>query len=375
MPLLHRLAKPIVIAAGVLVFLQGCASADPSAEGTRPIEAAPSAAAPAVLSPGSVTPNVDVKEWLKGAPVGSFEKDRTYVVEFWATWCGPCLESIPHLTQLASKHAEVRFVGISVLEDNDKGQVRQFVEKMGDKMAYTVGYSGNKTGMASSWLAAAKQGGIPSAFIVRNNTVLWIGHPMGLDTPLTQIAASQFDVAAAKKSFDASLAARERREKRDALLEEAAKLYDSGNIKTAKANLDRVERDPGGVAAAEPLRFKWLCLESPEAWRLKAAEALAKSDDKGSELAVFADHNATLAPDQCKWLFEQVSGRYPDNWYVWLCGARMARRLKELDTALVHADQARQVILEHQRQNPDAPKGNALEVIGALESQIKKERG
>ena len=367
-----RLAKSLALTIGVLGCLQGCASSKPSA---TPTESAPSATPAGLLSPGSPAPNVDVKEWIKGTPVGSFEKDRTYVVEFWATWCGPCLESIPHLTELARKYKDVRFVGISILEDNDKGQVRQFVEKMGDKMAYTVGYSGNREGMAASWLSAARQGGIPTAFIVRNNTVLWIGHPIGLDAPLAQIAANQFDVNAARKSFEAGIAARERREKRDALLEEASRLYDAGETTTAKANLDRVERDPGGAAAAEPLRFKWLCLESPEAWRLKAADMLAKSDDEGSSLAVFADHNAPLAPAQCKWLFEQVTARYPNNWYGWLCGARMARRIKEFDAALAHASRARQVILEYQRKNPDAPKGNALDVIDALEAQIKRERG
>ena len=35
------------------------------------------------------------------------------VVEFWATWCGPCRTSIPHLIELQKKFKDVMFVGIS----------------------------------------------------------------------------------------------------------------------------------------------------------------------------------------------------------------------------------------------------------------------
>jgi thiol-disulfide isomerase/thioredoxin len=88
----------------------------------------------AVLSPGSPAPALEVREWIRGAPIDALSAEGTYVVEFWATWCGPCAESIPHLTEMAKAHANVRFVGISVLEDNDKQQVQEFVAKMSDAL-------------------------------------------------------------------------------------------------------------------------------------------------------------------------------------------------------------------------------------------------
>jgi thiol-disulfide isomerase/thioredoxin len=62
---------------------------------------------------------------------------QTYVVEFWATWCGPCRVSIPHLTELQKKFKTqgVTFIGVS---DETEDKVKPFVDKMGDKMDYTV---------------------------------------------------------------------------------------------------------------------------------------------------------------------------------------------------------------------------------------------
>ena len=68
------------------------------------------------------------------------------------------MESIPHITELAKKFDKTRFIGVSILEDNNDKKVQDFVAKMGSKMEYSVAYSGNKTGMAKTWMNAV---GIP----------------------------------------------------------------------------------------------------------------------------------------------------------------------------------------------------------------------
>ena len=154
------------------------------------------------LSVGDKAPGIRVAKFVKGSPVTSFEKGKVYVVEFWATWCGPCKTSIPHLTELQKKHKDsVTMIGVSVWEQ-DQAAVQPFVDKMGDKMDYRVAIddvSGSSKGfMAENWMTAAKQGGIPSAFIVDGTgTIAWIGHPMGMDKPLQQIIDGKYDTKAA----------------------------------------------------------------------------------------------------------------------------------------------------------------------------------
>ncbi len=154
------------------------------------------------LGVADMAPAIVTAKWVKGQPVEKFEKGKVYVVEFWATWCGPCRESIPHLTELQKKFGDkVTFMGVSAFED-DQAKVAPFVKEMGDKMDYRVAMDkvpdddqrGQHGAMAMSWMEAAGQNGIPTAFIVdRESKIAWIGHPMQMEQPLSQVVAGTWN--------------------------------------------------------------------------------------------------------------------------------------------------------------------------------------
>jgi thiol-disulfide isomerase/thioredoxin len=157
---------------------------------------------------GSDAPALQASQFVKGEKIERLEPSQTYVVEFWATWCGPCRTSIPHLTKLQKQYAgKVRFVGVSVWEQEQKA-VEPFVKQMGDKMDYTValdevpkGETGSHGKMAESWMTASGSDGIPTAFVVKGGKIAWIGHPMELDQPLEKILEPSFDLSAAAAAY------------------------------------------------------------------------------------------------------------------------------------------------------------------------------
>ncbi len=138
-----------------------------------------------------------IKEWIKGKPVDVKDGKNVYVVEFWATWCGPCKVSIPHLTEMQKtfKDKGVVFVGIS---DEPAAKVKPFVEKMAEKMNYIVACDDNRQSN-EGYMVAYGENGIPCAFVVsREGKVIWHGHPMdGLDQVLGQIVSGKYDLKAA----------------------------------------------------------------------------------------------------------------------------------------------------------------------------------
>jgi thiol-disulfide isomerase/thioredoxin len=148
---------------------------------------------------GDAAAPLAVAEWVKGQPIDVKDGKNIYVVEFWATWCPPCRESIPHLSELQAKlkNKGVVMVGIS-RETADK--VKPFVTGQGEKMDYRVALDqGGQT--SSSYMGAYGVGGIPHAFIVnKQGKVIWHGHPMdGMDKVLEAVLAGTYDFNSAAK--------------------------------------------------------------------------------------------------------------------------------------------------------------------------------
>ena len=163
----------------------------------------------ASLAVGDPCPPLNPEKFLKGDRISGFEKGKVYVVEFWATWCGPCIQAMPHLSELQAKYKDrgVTIIATNIREMRKDGvgweeafdettlpKVEAFVKEQGDRMAYTVVYDGPAKKMDTAWMKASGSQGIPRVFLVdRKGTLAWIGHPMMLRMPLHEVAEGTWD--------------------------------------------------------------------------------------------------------------------------------------------------------------------------------------
>ncbi len=169
------------------------------------------------LKIGDVPPPLEATKWLSGSEVKSFESGKVYVVEFWATWCGPCVVMMPHLGDIQDELGPkgVTVIGFTAKDNgNTPERVAKFIEKRGDKLGYTIAYADNRK-TYEAYMTAAGQGGIPCSFVIgKDGRIAYIGHPLFLDEVLPKVLAGTWDAAkgtadleAADKLWDATYAA------------------------------------------------------------------------------------------------------------------------------------------------------------------------
>ncbi len=171
------------------------------------------------LTIGSPAPDLDIEHWVQDGngffkPVTKFEKGKVYVVEFWATWCGPCIASMPHLAELQNKYRESDVQVVSV-SDEPLETVTEFLEREtetaeGEKTTFkevTSAYcltTDPDTSVNVAYMRASNQRGIPTAFLVgKEGLIEWIGHPMKMDEPIEQIVNDTWNRDEFAKEYNA----------------------------------------------------------------------------------------------------------------------------------------------------------------------------
>jgi thiol-disulfide isomerase/thioredoxin len=155
------------------------------------------------LNIGDYAQPLRVRAWLKGTPVDSFRKGTVYIVEFWATWCGPCIAEMPGLSVVARNYKKTVIVtGVNVMErDTSIKRLAAFVDSMGTAMDYAV-CTEDSNFLTRKWLNASGQTGIPVSFVInREGRIAWIGHPHYLDEVLPKILNDSLDIKKASAEY------------------------------------------------------------------------------------------------------------------------------------------------------------------------------
>jgi len=166
---------------------------------------APVGAHAASLKVGDLAPKLPPVTWLHGEPVKEWEAGKIYVLDFWATWCRPCIAAMPHMNEVALKQREkgVYVVGLAIWPNERSKPTKLWIderatdnEKANDNIDYTIGEDIDGK-VAQAYMTAAGRNGIPTVMIInREGKLAWMGHPMvGMDEALAQIIDGSYDLS------------------------------------------------------------------------------------------------------------------------------------------------------------------------------------
>lgn len=321
-----------LVSLSVCAALAAVATAQPDTPGAaKPVEVLaqptagvqPGSAPAASFGLGQPSPMIEVAEWIKGDSFERFEPGTVYVLDFWATWCMPCIGSIPHISELQERYKDNDVVVVGVSSPDARGnsleKTRRFAlegapTREGDvhQMDYTVVFAKGR----STWEAYARTGwdqSIPHVFIIdRQGRLAWHGHPIEMDEVLEKVAAGTYDIEAeaalARRRAELQTAARP-------MIDELRREHRAGNVTRA---ID---------IAAEVAALDYRLFADIATWRYIQLVKVGRTDEA-------AEYAADL-----------IERRWPDSWkplntFAWRIASDTRTAGRDLNLALHCAERA-----------------------------------
>jgi tetratricopeptide (TPR) repeat protein len=192
-------------------------------------------------------------------------------------------------------------------------------------------------------MQAAGENGIPSAFIVKDNIIMWIGHPMSMDKPLEEIQSGKYDIEKAKAAAKAEKEAEAKAAAAQLEIPACDKMYNDGKTAEAKAKLDQlVKENPSLAGMASGLKMKWRAMEDPAGFEADAKKA-AKSDNQRIQYLQFGVsniENKKIQPTILK-VMEMICKETEEKEVISLYyTAYCFKQAEKKDQALVYAEKA-----------------------------------
>ncbi|MCG2612944.1 TlpA family protein disulfide reductase [Terrimonas sp. NA20] len=127
---------------------------------------------------GTEAPPLTITDWLQNIPADTNFTGKYKVLEFWATWCLPCLKAVPHMNKLQEKMKGENIVFVSVgYESAEK------VKATLEKVSFETIVVSDQTRSIHRGLGIQYKGTTPlprTVLIDDKNRIIWYGTPKKL---------------------------------------------------------------------------------------------------------------------------------------------------------------------------------------------------
>jgi len=239
-----------------------------------------------LIGVGDPAPPLEVGKWIQGGPYDHFEKGKVYLVEFWATWCAVCKQTIPHIDEIHKKYGPkgLTVMAISIAEEDQK-LVPRFVKQMGDKMTYPVAIdkvTGESGKMDSAWMDASGNTELPKAFLInKDGLIAFLGSATIVDDALIEsVLNDKIDIKAARADY---FMARENKVKIARLQDQVERAAGAKDWAKAEQLMDEIEKltvkDDLDSLALDRISLALKAKNSAKVEKM-AADLAARSQDK-----------------------------------------------------------------------------------------------
>src|SRR6266576_2896591 len=117
--------KKTAMALAIALALFGCTSRQPNSTSDRAVK------------PKGPAPEFELENVAGGKLKAADLKGKVSVIDFWATWCEPCISEIPRFNELQAQYPNDQVVGITVM--SPLKDIKPKVEEVGMKYTVLVG--------------------------------------------------------------------------------------------------------------------------------------------------------------------------------------------------------------------------------------------
>ncbi len=131
---------------------------------------------------GERAPLINITDWVVNVPKDKKLENKFVVLEFWATWCGPCLRAVPHLNDLQDKFKRDDLYFISITDE----PVHK-IEKIHSVVDFKTIVVSDQTKATQKEFGDGKRGitQIPLTVLIDNKGIIkWKGNPSRLTESL-----------------------------------------------------------------------------------------------------------------------------------------------------------------------------------------------
>jgi len=167
---------------GLMIFLFSCNASPATGQDQPPAASSPSPEAKENTAgwpqPAAYIKGIPIyEEFSQAEPLFHFDNDTTYVINFWATWCKPCVEELPYFEQLirASRDQKVKVILVSLdFPRQFESRLAPFVEER-QLQASVVALA---DGRYNDWIDKVSPewtGAIPATYIYKGDKSHFIG--------------------------------------------------------------------------------------------------------------------------------------------------------------------------------------------------------